>query len=127
MSDLLLDTHVVLWLLEDSPRLGPSARARIQDAHRVYMSAGSAWEIALKNALGKLSVPGGFDDAVASAGIVDLPISRRHGLAVAEADLPHRDPFDALLVTQARAEGLTFLTADGKILDSWADAVDARR
>ena len=117
----------MLWLLEDSPRLGPAARAQIHGASRVYLSAASAWEIAVKSSLGKLSLPDGFSDAVAAAGIADLPISRRHGLAVGEVELPHKDPFDTMLVTQSRAEGLTFLTADGKILDACRDAVDARR
>ena len=127
MSELLLDTHVVLWLLDDSPRLGAGARSRIQSAGRVYMSAASAWEIAIKRSLGKLTMPADFAEAVAASGLHDLPITRAHGLAVDHAALPHRDPFDAMLVGQARSERLTFLTADGAILTAWDEAVDARR
>ena len=127
MNDLLLDTHVVLWLLDDSTRLGPEARALIQDGRRVHMSAASAWEIAMKRSLGKISVPSDFDDAVALAGLRDLPITRAHALLADQTLLPHRDPFDVLLVTQAVAEGLTFVTADAKILQVREEAVDARR
>lgn len=127
MSDLLLDTHVVLWLLDDHPRLGPQARALIQDGGRVHMSAASAWEIAIKRSLGKLSVPSEFADAVAAAGLHDLPITRAHALLADQTLLPHRDPFDILLVTQAVTEGLTFVTADANILQVREEAVDARR
>lgn len=127
MSDLLLDTHVVLWLLDDSPRLGTDARSRIGAAGRVHMSAASAWEISIKRSLGKLVIPEDFEQAVVASGLADLPVTRAHGLATDQAGLPHKDPFDALLVTQARAEGLAFLTADAKILEAWDRAVDARR
>ena len=127
MSDLLLDTHVVLWLLDDSRRLGADARSWIDAAGRVHMSAASAWEIAIKRSLGKLVVPEDFEDAVVASGLADLPVTRSHALAAAQAALPHKDPFDALLVAQARAEGLTFLTADAKILAAWDRAVDARQ
>jgi PIN domain nuclease of toxin-antitoxin system len=127
MSDVLLDSHVVLWLLDDSPRLGAGARRRIHAAGAVYVSAASTWELAIKAALGKLSLPDGFEEAVGAAGLRELPVRHRHTLACAATELPHRDPFDTILVTQARLEGLTLLTADTKILDAWSDALDARR
>lgn len=127
MTDLLLDTHVVLWLLGDNPRLGADARSRIGAASRAYMSAASAWEIAIKRSIGKLVLPEDFEDAVVASGLSDLPITRAHALAADQSALRHKDPFDALLVTQARAEGLTFVTADVKILEAWDLAVDARR
>ncbi|WP_436701586.1 type II toxin-antitoxin system VapC family toxin [Nocardioides sp. BYT-33-1] len=127
MSALLLDTHVVLWLLDDSERLGADARSRIEGARRVHFSAASAWEIAIKRSLGRLAIPDDFADAVVAAGLHDLPITRAHALAADHTALPHRDPFDTLLVAQARAEQLTLLTADAKILDAWEHALDARR
>jgi PIN domain nuclease of toxin-antitoxin system len=127
MSDVLLDSHVLLWLLDDSPRLGAEARATIGSAGAVYVSAASTWELAIKAALGKLRLPAGFEDAVGAAGLRELPVRHRHTLASTGTELPHRDPFDTLLVTQARSEGLVLLTADAKILDACGEAVDARR
>lgn len=126
MSDVLLDSHVLLWLLDDSPRLGTDARRRIAAASTVYVSAASTWELAIKAALGKLSLPEGFEEAVAAAGLRELPVRHRHTLASALTELPHRDPFDTILVTQARLERLPLLTADTKILDACGDAIDAR-
>jgi PIN domain nuclease of toxin-antitoxin system len=127
MSDVLLDSHVLLWLLDDSPRLGADARQRVGAANAVYVSAASTWELAIKAALGKLSLPDGFEEAVGAAGLRELPVRHRHTLASTLTDLPHRDPFDTILVTQARLEGLLLLTADTKILDACDGTVDARR
>jgi PIN domain nuclease of toxin-antitoxin system len=78
-------------------------------------------------ALGKLSLPDGFEDAVGAAGLRELPVRHRHTLASTSTELPHRDPFDTILVTQAGLEGLILLTADTKILDACGEAADARR
>ena len=126
--NLLLDTHVFLWWDRRDPGLNTDARAAIEDPRNdVFVSAASVWEIAIKRSLGKLTMPADFAEAVAASGLHDLPITRAHGLAVDHAALPHRDPFDAMLVGQARSERLTFLTADGAILTAWDEAVDARR
>lgn len=122
---VLLDTHVALWLLEDNPRLGPEARGRISEASAVYLSAASAWEIAIKSSLGKLALPDDFADVLGASGVHDLPVTRRHALATDLAALSHRDPFDAVLVTQARLERLALLTADSKLLGVVPEAVDA--
>ena len=125
---LLLDSHVLLWLLEDSDRLGAEARAAIDSSSRVFFSAASIWELEIKRSLGRLQYPDGLVQALESAGLTELPISARHASSVEEVDLPHRDPFDRLLVAQARAESARFLTADGVLLGRLADvAVDATR
>lgn len=127
MTGLLLDTHVVLWLLDDSPRLGQRARQWIVSGATVFVSAASTWEMSIKASVGKLTLPVDLDDAIDRSGLRDLPITRRHSLESDLAALPHRDPFDAILVAQATVERLTLLTADKKLLAVLPDAVDARR
>ncbi len=126
MTGLLLDTHVLLWVLEDNPRLGNEARHRISTSPSVLVSAASTWEIAIKASLGKLTVPADLGDAILASGLQDLPVTRAHTLASDITALPHRDPFDALLVAQARIERAALVTADTKILDACEDAIDAR-
>jgi PIN domain nuclease of toxin-antitoxin system len=126
MSGLLLDTHVVLWLLEDSPRLGTQARERITASAAVYVSAASTWEIAIKAAIGKITLPDDLDGAIDRSALRDLPVTRHHTLASDLTALPHKDPFDAVLVAQATLERLTLLTADAKLLKALPDAVDAK-
>jgi PIN domain nuclease of toxin-antitoxin system len=126
MSGLLLDTHVLLWLLDDNPRLGIDARERITAGAAVYVSPASTWELAIKAAIGKLTLPDDLDDAIDRSALRDLPVTRRHTLASDLTALPHKDPFDALLVAQAKVERLTLLTADEKLLLALPEAVDAR-
>jgi PIN domain nuclease of toxin-antitoxin system len=126
MSGILLDTHVVLWLLDDSPRLGTQARNRITESAAVYVSAASTWELAIKAAIGKITLSDDLDDAIDRSALRDLPVTRRHTLASDLMALPHKDPFDAVLVAQATVERLTLLTADAKLLKALPDAADAR-
>lgn len=126
MSGLLLDTHVLLWLLDDNPLLGIRTRDRIAGSAAVYVSAASTWELAIKAAVGKITLPDELDDAINRSGLRDLPITRRHTLASDLTALPHKDPFDAVLVAQATMERLMLLTADAKLLKALPDAVDAR-
>jgi PIN domain nuclease of toxin-antitoxin system len=126
MSGLLLDTHVVLWLLDDSPRLGTGAREWIGRSPAVYVSAASTWELTIKAALGKIALPDDFIDAIDRSGLRDLAFTRLHTLASDLTALPHKDPFDAVLVAQATLERLTLLTADSKLLKALPHAVDAR-
>lgn len=113
---LLLDTHVFLWLQTDPERVGPAAETLADDAHELLLSAASSWEIAIKHALGRLPLPVGPSDYVPSrarrSGVELMAVE--HGDALAVADLPphHRDPFDRLLVAQARRHDLTLVTAD---------------
>lgn len=118
--DLLLDTHVLLRALSAPERLSEAARAAIMDPrNRVCVSAASAWEIAIKVALGKLQVPP--DVAVWLPRELDanrfesLAIDLRHALALERLPLHHTDPFDRMLVAQAMIEALVVVTADKQI------------
>jgi PIN domain nuclease of toxin-antitoxin system len=112
---LLLDTHVVLWQLAGTRRLGSRAREAIAAASELALSVVSFAEIGVKAAVGKLVVPDRLDAHVADAGIRVLGLSAEHGLAVAELPLHHRDPFDRLLIAQARGEGYTLVSADARL------------
>lgn len=121
---MLLDTHVLLWLLGDSPRLGASARAAIERAPAVHVSAASLWEVSIKRALGKLSVPEDLPDRVEAAGLAWLDVSAEHAWRSQHVELPHRDPFDRLLLALAAHQRLPFLTADRVLLEAAPEGVD---
>jgi PIN domain nuclease of toxin-antitoxin system len=112
---LLLDTHVMLWQLSGERSLGERARATIATAAELAFSVVSFAEIGVKAALGKLAVPGDLHAHVLRTGVRVLALSPDHGLAVAGLPLHHRDPFDRLLVAQARQDGFTLVTADTRI------------
>ncbi len=122
---LLLDTHVVLWELSGSRRVGPRAREVIGDASELVFSVVSFAEIGVKAAAGKLVVPPDLHDHVRATGVRILGLSPADGLGVADLPLHHRDPFDRLLVAQARREGLTLVTADARIAEYDVEVVDA--
>ena len=114
--NLLLDTHVLLWWLADDRRLGAEAREAIGDpGHHVFVSAASIWEIVIKQAVGKLSVPADFTSALAGEPLLSLPITAAHALAVKALPPIHQDPFDRMLVAQCLVEALTLVTADGRL------------
>jgi PIN domain nuclease of toxin-antitoxin system len=115
--NLLLDTHVLLWWLADDDSLGERARAAIADAeNRVWVSAASAWEVAIKSALGRLQLPGPVAEvlpvALAENDFAPLAISIDHALGVSVLPAIHGDPFDRILIAQAISEQLTVITAD---------------
>lgn len=112
-SRLLLDTHVFLWWQLDDPRLGIEARATIIAAERVYVSAASAWEAAIKARLGKLELLMDFRQGVIESGFEPLPIDFRHAAETRHLPEHHRDPFDRMLIAQARVEDLVIVTHDG--------------
>ncbi|MCL4217973.1 MAG: type II toxin-antitoxin system VapC family toxin, partial [Candidatus Hydrogenedentes bacterium] len=106
--NLLLDTHTLLWWLDDDSALSPEARACIGNTHHVvHVSAVTAWEISIKKALGKLEAPGDLDVAILASGFKELPITMAHALAVGILPKHHSDPFDRMLVAQAKLENLT--------------------
>jgi PIN domain nuclease of toxin-antitoxin system len=115
--NLLLDTHALLWWLTDSRKLGRRARAAIAgSANTVWVSAASAWEIAIKTALGRLEFKEPpevcLPRELARNDFHELPVALDHALAVGTLPLHHTDPFDRLLIAQARAQALTLVTAD---------------
>ena len=112
---LLLDTHVVLWQLSGTRSLGVRARELIGAATELVFSVVSFAEIGVKAAVGKLEVPDDLHAHVLETGVRVLGLSADHGLAVASLPLHHRDPFDRLLIAQARQDGLTLVTADPRI------------
>jgi PIN domain nuclease of toxin-antitoxin system len=114
---LLLDTHVVLWQLEGSRTLEGAARDAIEQASELLFSVVSFAEIGVKAAIGKLSVPPDLHDHVLRSGVRVLGLAPDHGLAVASLPMHHRDPFDRLLIAQARAEHLSIVTADARFAD----------
>lgn len=116
---MLLDTNALLWLYHDSPRLGPRARDGIANASRVYYSAASVMEIMIKHMLGRIELPGGdgFPEIFARSGLAELTFSAAHAHAMRrDPGLSRHDPFDRLLLAQARAEGLDLLTSDATLL-----------
>ena len=109
---LLLDTHAFLWWQEDSKKLGSEVRRAIARADTVWISAASAWEVAIKVGLGKLKVPGPFADAVEHSQFSPLPIGFEHAALVGRLPRHHGDPFDRMLIAQAIVEGATLVTHD---------------
>ena len=114
--DLLLDTHVFLWWDAASPELSAACRAAISDpSNRVFVSAASVWEIGIKRRTGKLAFSGSAVEAIRQNGFLEAPILGRDAEAAAALDWKHADPFDRLLVVQARVGLLTLATADRSI------------
>jgi PIN domain nuclease of toxin-antitoxin system len=128
---LLLDTHVWLWWNTKPERLSATARRQIGDArNEIYLSAASVWEMAIKQRIGKLPLPEPVGAYVARRLTIDsirpLTISIEHAAAVETLERLHSDPFDRLLIVQARHEGLRLLTADDQVLVYGNPVVDAR-
>lgn len=114
--NLLLDTHIALWAITDSPKLPPKARDLIQSPKTtVWVSAASVWEIAIKHSLGRGDMPVSSQDALhyfQESGYRFLPIEAEHAIAVEELPAHHQDPFDRILVAQALVEPMRLLTHD---------------
>lgn len=125
---MLLDTQVVLWLLLDDDQMGEQARRRVTAAPAVHVSAASLWEISIKRGLGKLAVPDDLLDLIGAAGLQWLDVTAAHAWATQHVELPHRDPFDRLLLAQAAEEGMALVTADRVLLSTTTGVrlVDAR-
>jgi PIN domain nuclease of toxin-antitoxin system len=123
---LLLETHTFLWWLNDDTKLGPEARRAIQKPENfVFVSAASAWEIAVKRASGKLNAPGDIVDWIEQSSFIDLPIEVEHAVASAELPKHHNDPFDRLLVAQAQLEDMTLVARDDEIAKYDVSVLDA--
>ena len=110
---LLLDTHSFLWWVADEKELGPNARRAISDPGSiVFVSAASAWEIAIKRGKGTLEAPGDIRAWIAENAFVEMAIDVGHGIAAGALPVHHRDPFDRVLVAQALVEGVSLVTAN---------------
>jgi PIN domain nuclease of toxin-antitoxin system len=117
VSRLLLDSHALLWFVANDPALSITARTLIETTDDVFVSVASAWEIAIKVQLGKLSVDAPsaeafFDEQMQANAFTFLPIAPAHVFRAASLPLHHRDPFDRMLIAQALAEGLSLVTRD---------------
>ena len=110
---ILLDTHFLLWWLADDPALGDRGRELISTPENlIFFSAASVWEMRIKQGIGKLDLPENFADVLADQAFEPLGITIEHAHALHGLPLLHRDPFDRLLIAQARLERLTLLTRD---------------
>jgi PIN domain nuclease of toxin-antitoxin system len=117
---ILLDTHCWLWMQAQPDQFSVGARALIEDpVTDLLLSSASSWEIAIKYELGRLPLPlppaEYVPDRMATSGVTPLPVHHAHALEVAELPPHHRDPFDRLLIAQARIEGVPLLTADSQL------------
>jgi PIN domain nuclease of toxin-antitoxin system len=120
---ILLDTHIILWAATD--QLPRTAHAYILDeSNTLYFSSASIWEVIIKNELKRSDFS--FDGkslykGLIENGYIELPINSRHTLEVANLPMLHKDPFDRILLAQANAENLTFMTADSAIKEYSSD------
>lgn len=128
---MLLDTHALLWLLTDDPRLGADARLRLATAPLLHASTISLWEVRIKADLGKLTVPVDFPERVVESGVEWLALTPEHVWASSQIQgLPHRDPFDKMLVAVSAHLTIPLLTADQALLSATIspaiELIDAR-
>jgi len=113
--NFLLDTHILLWWLENDSKLSGEIRSVVSDPNNlIFVSAISSWEIAIKQSLGKLTLPNNLEEALDISRFEVLSITLAHGIRVADLPMHHKDPFDRMLISQALVEGLTIITVDDK-------------
>ncbi len=113
---VLLDTHILLWVLTDDPKLSNKAKKLIESAAEIYISAATFWEMAIKVGLGKLTVDlEEIREYCLDSGFVELPITSEHAIAVKDLEHHHKDPFDRLIVATAMSEPMKLLTADPQV------------
>lgn len=117
MKRLLVDTNVVIWMLAGNRgRVSKVARRALEDDSRsLFVSAVTVWEIATKRSLNKLRAPHGWADSLSGIGLEPLPVTALHAEAVEHLPWHHRDPFDRLLVAQARVEEMALVSADEQL------------
>jgi len=114
--NLLLDTHTLIWALENHPALSGNARDAIIDGHNmVFVSSVSAWEISIKKAMGKLKAPDNLAEEIKLHRFTQLKINFDHAKLAGELPDIHKDPFDRMLTAQAIIEKLTLVTRDSQI------------
>ena len=112
---LLLDSHVLLWWAAGNPRLAAAARDEINaPGNDIFLSAACVWELAINVAVGRLQLPDDLVERALGAGLQPLLIDLHHAAGAAALPPHHRDPFDRMLVAQARRESMTLVTADAR-------------
>jgi PIN domain nuclease of toxin-antitoxin system len=122
MATLLLDTRVALWMVGDPDRLGVTTRSAIERVDNdVLVSVASVWEASIKAAQGRLRAPDSLWDVIERSGVRIVPIERADAVAAAALPMHHRDPFDRMLIAQARERSAVLVT-----VDEWAAAYDVR-
>jgi PIN domain nuclease of toxin-antitoxin system len=113
----LIDTHVLIWLDQKPERLSEHILGLLRDPkHDVYCSVASLWEIAIKQNVGKLQVHGPLPGMLEQYGFTELPVTARDAETVRTLPLHHRDPFDRMLIAQAMARNLVFVSGDRQML-----------
>ncbi|MEO1062854.1 MAG: type II toxin-antitoxin system VapC family toxin [Actinomycetota bacterium] len=122
---LLLDSHVVLWWLDDAEHLGPTAREAISSCDEAVMSVVTPWELGIKRSLGKLDFPVGLVEAVRGTGFEIAPIRADHAELAPALPPHHRDPFDRMLVAQAQLDAMVLVTADEQLSGYEVELLDA--
>jgi len=111
--NLILDTHIVLWWLSDSPKLLKKIRTVIADENNfIFVSVATAWEIAIKKAIGKLDVPGDFNKALQVNGFQPIAITLEHAEFAGGLPRHHDDPFDRMIIAQSKIENMTIISHD---------------
>lgn len=117
--NLLLDTHIALWAIADSPRLSKTAREIIESPKSsLWISAATVWEIAIKHSLGRGDMPVSGQDALRyfrESGYRFLPVEPEHAVAVESLPAHHADPFDRILIAQALVEPMRLMTHDSVV------------
>jgi PIN domain nuclease of toxin-antitoxin system len=113
----LLDTHVVLWWLTEPKNIAVKARKIISDkVENIYISSASCWEMAIKKGVGRLKFPTNILEILTSEGFEIIPITANESLSVADLPLIHQDPFDRLLIVQAKLNDMVLITRDETIM-----------
>ena len=117
---LLVDSHSLIWAVDDPSRLSPAAVTALQDpANELLVSAATVWEIAIKVGLGKLTLSSSYRDwmtqVIATLSLKILPITVDYADAQAALPWHHRDPFDRLLIAQALTDAISIISADGQL------------
>lgn len=115
-TSFLLDTHVFLWLMEENPRITKSLINTLKDPqHTLFLSIASVWELTIKKMKNGLEIPNDFDKVLKKGGINLLPIELKHVQGLEDLPPIHNDPFDRILISQARCDGYTLISADSKM------------
>lgn len=113
----LLDTHIILWWLTEPQTISSKAHKIIEDKkEEIYLSSASFWEMAIKQSVGKLTLPGSISEILTKEGFIFLPIHVNESLSIVDLPSIHTDPFDRMLIVQAKLNDLVIITRDEKIM-----------